>query len=333
MKLKPYKLTPTLFIVLLALTTVFTSCKNDSKKKAKNETKEVAAVKEDPKEDLFFDISLAEWSLHIPIGKGELDPMDFAKRASELGFSGIEYVSAFYKKYYEDAENPKAAFQKMLEELKAQSEKYNVDNVLIMVDGEGSLAVSDEKERNQAVENHKKWVDAAQFLDAHSIRVNLRGSNGDPKEWKANSIDGLTKLGKYAATKNIGVIVENHGGLSSNAEMLASIMEEVNMPNVGTLPDFGNFCITGSVHDCKEAYPRYKGVKQMMPYAKGVSAKSYNFNEAGEETKMDYSRLLEIVKEAGYTGYIGVEYEGSELSPKEGILATKELLIEAGSKL
>ncbi|HET7360997.1 MAG TPA: sugar phosphate isomerase/epimerase family protein [Salinimicrobium sp.] len=320
-------------VLCLSLMTIgLVSCKNNSKSEPEKEPETITSADEKSEKDLFFDISLAEWSLHKPINAGELSPMDFAERANELGFDGIEYVSAFYQPYYEDAENPEAAFQKMLDTLKAKSEKYNVENVLIMVDAEGALAVSDEGKRNQAVENHKKWVDAADFLGAHSIRVNLRGSK-DPEEWKNNSVDALTKLGEYAATKNIGVIVENHGGLSSNAEMLVAVMDRVNLPNVGTLPDFGNFCIEGSIHDCKEKYPRYKGVKQMMPYAKGVSAKSYNFNEAGEETKMDYSKLLQIVKDAGYTGFIGIEYEGTELPPKEGILATKALLIEAGSKL
>lgn len=326
-KFFPSAVVPRMFIMLLVATILF-SCKNDQKQE---ENKDVQTA-DNTKEELFFDISLAQWSLNEAIFSGELDPMDFAQKSNELGFTGIEYVSAFYQDYYKDAEDPEAALQKVLDTLKAKSEEYDVRNVLIMVDREGNLAVSNEEERNQAVENHKKWVDAAQFLGCHSIRVNLNGSN-DPEEWKANSVAALTSLSEYAAQKDINIIVENHGGLSSNAELLVEVMEEVNLPNCGTLPDFGNFCIEGSVHDCEEEYPKYKGVKLMMPYAKAVSAKSYDFNEEGEAIHIDYPRMLEIVKEAGYTGFIGVEYEGSEMPAEEGILATKELLIEAGSNL
>lgn len=285
----------------------------------------------------FFKLSLAQWSLNPMISSGELDAMDFAQKASELGFEGIEYVTGYYSSMIKDADDPEAALQNVLEELKARSEEYNVENVLIMVDGEGSLASNSEEERNQAVENHKKWVDAAEFLGAHSIRVNLFGST-EPEEWKANATDGLRKLSEYAAQKNINVLVENHGQLSSHAGYLAEVMEEVNLPNCGTLPDFGNFCIrreSGAQWsgNCAEEYPIYQGIEEMMPYAKAVSAKSYDFDETGQETKLDYERILKMVKDAGYTGYVGVEYEGSRLSSEEGILATKELLIEEGSKL
>ncbi|HET8855126.1 MAG TPA: sugar phosphate isomerase/epimerase family protein [Salinimicrobium sp.] len=320
-----------ILLYLIFISAALISCKNTSNENPEKQLQ--TAFSENSREkDLFFDISLAQWSLHKPIYAGELSPMDFAEEANKLGFKGIEYVSGFYKPFYENAENPKAAFQKMLDTLKVRSEKFAVKNVLIMVDGEGPLAASDDKIRHQAIENHKKWVNAAEYLGAHSIRVNLQGSE-EPKEWKKNSVDGLTQLGEYAAKKNIGVIVENHGGFSSNAEMLVDVINRVNLSNVGTLPDFGNFCITGGVHDCKKTYPRYKGVELLMPFAKAVSAKSYNFNDEGEETKIDYVRMLQIVKDAGYSGFIGIEYEGNELPPTEGILATKALLIEAGSNL
>lgn len=206
-----------------------------------------------------------------------------------------------------------------------------------MVDNEGDLATPNEKDRNMAVENHKKWVDAAQFLGCNSIRVNLFGSN-DAEIWKNNSIEGLKKLGEYAAAKGVNVLVENHGYLSSNAKLLVEVMNGVNLPNVGTLPDFGNFCLNREGGErweakCIEEYPRYQGIEEMMPYAKAVSAKSYDFNEEGQETTMDFSKILKIVKDAGYTGFIGVEYEGQRLAAEEGIMATKNLLIEEGSKL
>lgn len=290
------------------------------------------ASTEEIQENLFFKLSLAQWSLNKPIFAGELDPMDFAQKASELGFEGIEYVNQFYTPLFKNAEDPEAALQAVLDTLKSKSEEYGVENVLIMVDGEGDLATNDQNAREQAVENHKKWIDAAEFLGAHSIRVNLFGSD-KPEEWKQNAIAGLSALTKYAAQKNINVIVENHGGLSSNAQLLTEVIEQVNMEHAGTLPDFGNFCIKKESGSCLEEYPKYKGVEEMMEYAKAVSAKSYDFNETGEETSLDYNRLLQIVKDAGYSGFIGVEYEGDRLSAEEGIIATRDLLIREGRNL
>lgn len=309
------------------------SCKNETKE----EPVEVQDLAENKTEDPFFKLSLAQWSLSKPIMAGEMDPKDFAKKANEMGFEGIEYVSGLYSQELEAAGNTPEARQKLLDTLKARSERYNVENVLIMVDGEGDLATANEADRNAAVENHKKWVDAADFLGAHSIRVNLFGSE-DPQEWKKAATDGLQKLSDYAATKDINVLVENHGYLSSNAKLLTEVMQDVNRPNAGTLPDFGNFCLKregGARWEaaCVEEYPKYQGVEELMAYAKAVSAKSYAFDEEGQETTIDYGKMLEIVKDAGYTGYIGVEFEGEGISAEEGIMATKELLIEEGSKL
>lgn len=317
-----------LFLLALFSIASLVSCKNNQEPKETIETSD----NQTENQELFFEISLAQWSLSKSIMEGKLDPMDFAQKAHEMEFSGIEYVSGLYT-----SEIEKTDLATVLDTLKARSERYDVENVLIMVDGEGDLAISDKTERDKAVNNHKKWVDAAQFLGAHSIRVNLFGSN-DPEEWKANSIDGLKKLGEYGSTKGINVLVENHGYLSSNAKLLIEVMEGVNLPNVGTLPDFGNFCLQREEGErweaaCIEEYPKYKGVEEMMPYAKAVSAKSYAFDESGQETTVDYGKMLKIVKDAGYTGFIGIEYEGGELSPEEGIIATKKLLIAEGSKL
>ncbi|WP_424494270.1 sugar phosphate isomerase/epimerase family protein [Salinimicrobium sp. GXAS 041] len=324
-----------LLILSMALAAGVISCKNEKQEEQQAES-ELANAQENS-EELFFDISLAQWSLSKPILEGELDPMDFAEKASEMGFDGIEYVSQLYTPLYKDSANPKEALQTVLDTLKARSEQYGVENVLIMVDNEGDLASNSEEERNEAVENHKKWVDAAEYLGAHSIRVNLFGSEV-PEEWQTNAVDGLSKLGEYAAGKDINVLVENHGYLSSNAQLLVEVMEQANMENVGTLPDFGNFCLKREggerwEAECVEEYPKYQGVEEMMEYAKAVSAKSYDFNEAGDETTIDFKRMLEIVKDAGYSGYIGIEYEGPRLSPEEGILATKNLLVKAGQEL
>ena len=323
----------TVLFLSIFLPSSIISCKNEPKEQAQDEP----VVDEQTAEDPFFKLSLAQWSLSKPILEGKMDPMDFAQKASEMGFEGIEYVSQLYTPKLQEAGNTPEARQALLDSLKSKSEQYNVENVLIMVDGEGDLASPDQAKRNEAVENHKKWVDAAEYLGAHAIRVNLFGTN-DPQEWKTAATDGLQKLSDYAATKNINVLVENHGYLSSNAQLLAEVMKAVDRENAGTLPDFGNFCLRREGDQlweaaCVEEYNKYQGVEELMPYAKAVSAKSYDFNEEGQETTIDYGRMLQIVKDAGYTGYIGVEFEGENLSAEEGILATKELLLEEGRKL
>lgn len=331
------KITPTRFFPFSLLLFLFLGIYSCKDQKSEKDNIETAEVETEANAEPFFKLSLAQWSLNKPIFAGDLDPMDFAEKANEMGFEGIEYVSSFYAEQIKKAENPEEAMQKVLDTLKAKSEEFNVENVLIMVDGEGELASPDKAEREEAVENHKKWVDAASFLGAHSIRVNLFGSE-EPEEWKTSATEGLKALSEYAAEKNVNVLVENHGYLSSNAELLVEVIKDVNMENCGTLPDFGNFCLKREGGErweakCIEEYPKYQGIEEMMPYAKAVSAKSYAFNEEGEETILDYKRILKIVQDAGYTGFVGVEYEGEDLSPKEGIKATKELLIEVGSEL
>ena len=310
------------------------SCKQDKKKEADSmEVEEEVMAEQTP----FFDISLAQWSIHRMIREGDTDPYDFAKMAKEWGFTGLEYVSQLYNPELSDANYSEEAMAAFVARSNEEAEKHGMKNLLIMIDGQGNLAVSDEKERNEAVERHYKWVDAAAAMGCHAIRVNLAGSDV-PEEWRANSIDGLTKLATYAKDKNINIIVENHGGLSSNAAMVADVMNAVNLPNCGTLPDFGNFCIKRKdpkdyQAGCAENYDIYKGVTELMPHAKAVSAKSHNFDENGNEREIDYVKMLQIVKDAGYKGFIGVEYEGGEIGEEEGIIATKELLLNAAKKL
>jgi sugar phosphate isomerase/epimerase len=319
-----------ILLVGMILTLMNVSCKkNASKKDSLSQNNQEEVIVKPP----FFKLSLAQWSLNKAIREGGMNPYDFAEKANELGFEGIEYVSQLYTKKIEEQ-----GMQAVLDTLKAKSSLFGLTNVLIMIDGEGDLAAVKEADRNKAVENHKKWVDAAHFLGCHSIRVNLFGSTV-ADVWKATSVDGLTKLSDYAATKNINVIVENHGWLSSDAPVLMEVINTVNKPNCGTLPDFGNFCIKRPEGvqwgECLEEYHDiYEGVQLMMPAAKAVSAKSYDFDAiTGEETKIDYHKMLKIVKEAGYTEYIGIEYEGSTLSEEAGILATKKLLLAAAKTL
>jgi L-ribulose-5-phosphate 3-epimerase len=256
----------------------------------------------------WFEISLAEWSLHRTIFSGKMTNLDFPRVAKQdFGIDAIEYVNQFFK----DKANDKS----YLKDLKDRCKSEGVKSVLIMCDGEGATGDPDQAARMKAVENHYKWVDAARFLGCHSIRVNAY-SKGTPEEQARLCADGLAKLGEYATKQNINVIVENHGGLSSRGDWLTGVMQKVNMKNVGTLPDFGNFY----------EYDRYKGVEEMMPFAKGVSAKTHDFGPYGDELFVDYTRLLGIVKAAGYRGRIGIEFEGDRVSEADGIRLTKALL-------
>jgi sugar phosphate isomerase/epimerase len=260
-----------------------------------------------------FKISLAQWSLHRAFFEKKIDNLDFAATAkNEFGIDAIEYVNQFFKDKGED--------HAYLAEMKKRTADLGVTNVLIMCDGEGRLGDPDEAARKQAVHNHIKWVEAAKYFDCHSIRVNA-ASEGGYEEQQKLAADGLRRLCEFADTRAINVLVENHGGLSSNGAWLAGVMKLVDHKRVGTLPDFGNFRIKDG-----EMYDRYKGVTELMPYAKSVSAKSHDFDDAGNETGTDYTRMMKIVLDAGYHGYVGIEYEGSRLSEYEGIARTKALL-------
>lgn len=280
--------------------------------------------------ELFFDISLAQWSLHRTIRSGTLDHLDFpAFTKNEFGIEAVEYVSTFFQDKAED--------RSYLDEMNARCRDLDIQQLLIMVDGEGDLATSDEKARITSVERHYKWVKAAEYLGCHSIRVNLFG-DGKEEQQKQSAVDSLGKLAEFAKDHRINVIVENHGGYSSDGRWLNDVMVKVGMENCGTLPDFGNFCVKreNGVRwggGCIEEYDRYKGVQELMPYAKAVSAKSYAFDEKGQETTIDFLRMLSIIYNSGFKGYIGIEYEGDQLSEPEGIKATKKLLKEAGSKI
>jgi len=269
-----------------------------------------------------FKLSLAQWSFHKALFAGELKHLDFAPKAASLGFEGVEYVNAFFKDKATDFE-----YLKQMNEIAA---KAGVRQVLIMIDGEGNLADSVNTVRETAIQNHKKWVDAAAFLGCHSIRVNLFGEGSAENVAEAAAMS-LKALAGYAAGKKINIIVENHGGYSSNGAWLSGVMKKVNLSNCGTLPDFGNFCMKragggywGSA--CVEEYDKYKGVEELMPFAKAVSAKSNNFDDKGVESDIDYKRMMQIVKDSSYSGFIGVEYEGEKIGEEQGIKLTRDLL-------
>jgi sugar phosphate isomerase/epimerase len=255
-----------------------------------------------------YKISLAEWSLHRTLGKGTISNLDFPRIAKKTyGLDAVEYVSTFFKGKGEDTG--------YLTALKDSCTKYGVKSLLIMVDAEGNLADTSLSARTKAIENHYKWVKAAKFLGCHSIRVNAAG-RGTMGQMQAAAIDGLSKLSDYAAGYGINVIVENHGGNSSIGKWLSEIMKTVNKPNCGTLPDLGNFY----------EYDRYQGVTDLLPFAKGVSGKTHDFDADGNETVIDYPRMMKIISDSKYTGYIDVEYEGNKLSEDEGTKASIALL-------
>ncbi|MBC9794506.1 sugar phosphate isomerase/epimerase family protein [Sinomicrobium weinanense] len=312
------------------------ACK-DSKKNAETTTKNPEETAAETEISPFFKLSLAQWSIHKMIMEQGFDPLKFAEKAKGWGFEGLEYVNHLYAEELKKNSNTALAIDNLVKELNQRSADNDIKNLIIMVDGEGNLSIRDKAERTKAVENHHKWVDAAAGLGCHSIRVNLFGEK-EADAWKQYSVESLSQLAEYAGKSNINVLVENHGGFSSNAALLAEVMQEVNMNNCGTLPDFGNFCLKRENGEpwgapCVEEYDKYKGVRELMPFAKAVSAKSYDFDQAGNETVIDYVKMLQIVKDAGYDQYIGVEYEGDRLSEEEGLLATRKLLLNASKQL
>lgn len=269
----------------------------------------------------FFEISLAQWSFHRALFAKQLDNLDFPEKAkNDFGISVVEYVNQFFK--------DKAKDTTYLNELLKRCNDNAVKNHLIMCDGEGALGAANDADRLKAVENHYKWVDAAKYLGCATIRVNAAGE-GSREEVAKAAADGLGRLGEYAGKVGINVIVENHGSYSSDGKWLSGVMKQVNKKNVGTLPDFGNFCIKRDSKDwktCLESYDRYDGTKELMPFAKGVSAKSYDFDEQGNCIETDYYKIMKIVKDSGFKGYIGIEYEGDKISEEEGVRKTKALL-------
>jgi len=296
---------------------------------SKSSASEEVAFSMMPGGEMFFKISLAQWSFHKAFFSKKMDHLDFAAKTKSLGMDGIEYVNQFFKDKAEDS-----AYLAMMNQRAANA---GVKQLLIMVDGEGGLGDTDDAKRKVAITNHYKWVDAAKALGCHSIRVNAYGQ-GTMEDVGSAAVDGLGGVSEYAAKEDINVIVENHGSYSSNGAWLAGVMKQVGMANCGTLPDFGNFCIkrdTGNLYSggCIEEYDRYKGVTEMMPYAKAVSAKAHDFDEMGNETHTDYMKMMQIVKDHGYKGYVGIEYEGNSLDAEAGIIKTRDLLIKVGKAL
>ncbi len=276
-------------------------------------------------DDNWFNISLAQWSLNKDFFGGKLDHLDFAAKTKSFDIHAIEYVNQFFKDKAEDSS--------YLAQMNQRASDEGVKQLLIMIDREGNLGDLDEVKRKTAIENHYKWVDAAKTLGCHSIRVNAYGE-GTAQEVADAAVQGLGGVAEYGEKVGINVIVENHGSHSSNGAWLAEVMRQVGMENCGTLPDFGNFCIKREGWtNCLEEYDRYKGVTEMMPFAKAVSAKTHDFDDSGTEVHTDYLRMMKIVKDHGFKGYVGIEYEGQSLAADEGIIKTRDLLRKVREEL
>ena len=292
--------------------------------------------------DLFFKIAISQFSFASQFWTKKLDPLAFPAKSKELGITGLDYCSMFFA--------DKAKDQPFLMELKRRSTDTGTYNLRIMVDNEGVLGDLNQANRLKAVDNHYKWIDAAATLGCPMIRVNVEGE-GAPAEVANAAVDSLGRLIEYGSKSHIDVIVENHVGISCNGSWLAGVMKQLNNPHGGTLADFGNFCINRTKPEtmdiagymktkCLEEYDRYKGITELMPYAKGVHAKSHLFTADGDDQETDFNRMFKIIKDSGFTGWVSIEYEGGlikmytkddkYLDDYAGTTATKNLVEKAG---
>lgn len=272
--------------------------------------------------DAKWPISLAQWSLHRTLRSGDLSAEDFPTfTRDQFGITGVEYVNSFFKDRSTD--------EAWLAALRKRCDDAGVKSVLIMVDGEGALGDPDPGSRKQAVANHVRWLHAAQALGCHGIRVNVP-SEGTPDEQRDRCAAGLSDLLTTADAMKLNVMIENHGGLSSNGAWLSSLIRTVDHPRLGSLPDFGNFILDWNT---REMYDRYTGVDELLPLAKALSAKSHDFDEAGNEVHTDYGRMFDLIQKHSYSGWIGVEYEGEALPEADGIRKTRDLLQRYGCTL
>jgi len=292
--------------------------------------------------DLFFKIAVSQFSFASQFWTQQLKALDFPAKAKELGITGLDYCSMFFADKAKDAQ--------FLKDLKQRATDAGSYNLRIMIDGEGVLGDLNEATRLKAVDNHHKWIDAASALGCPMIRVNVEGE-GDPKDVAKAAVDSLGRLIEYGKAQNIDVIVENHVGISCNAAWLAGVMKQVNSPHCGTLADFGNFCVNRTKPEtndiagymktkCLEEYDRYKGISELMPFAKGVHAKTHVFDSGGNDTETDFVRMFKIIKDSGFKGWVSIEYEGGlfkmytkdskYLDDYAGTSATKVLVEKAG---
>lgn len=237
-------------------------------------------------------ISLATWSIVRSHRAGVWKLPDVARICREdFGIDGIEYVTGFF-----DSVN-----YGYLQSLNRQAEEHGVENVLIMVDGEGPMVAEEKSERMQAAINHRKWVDIAGYLGCHAIRCNAFGGgptyDEDPDSIQ-RAAESFSALVEYAREFEINIIIENHGGLSSDPRWLPDLCQAMDSNHFGLLPDYGNYNL--------DEVNVYEAIDQAMPYAKGVSVKA-GWQPDGSHPQYDVERLLGISLESGYSGYWGIE--------------------------
>ncbi len=255
-----------------------------------------------------FEISIAAWSFHRMFYAGKLKQIDMPKVCrEEFDISGLELVNSFFP-------SPQYNYCK---DLLKRANDLGVKILLIMCDGEGDMSHPDKKERDQAIRQHRKWLDVAAVLGCHSIRCNTGKGGPEDDDAHKRCAESFAKLVELARPDKINVIIENHWNFSSYPDALVKVIKQVNDPLFGTLPDFGNF---------PEEVNRYDAVRKMMPFAKAVSAKCHNFDVEGNETGTDYARMMKIVLDAGYSGYVGIEYEGPDQDEYSGIRKCQKLL-------
>ncbi|MCE2709034.1 MAG: TIM barrel protein [Bacteroidota bacterium] len=274
------------------------------------------------KADQAFKISLAEWSVNRLLFSKKLDHLDFALEAKKHGIYAVEYVNQFFMDKAQDVA--------YLTEMNTRCQNEGITQVLIMVDREGMLGARSEADRSKAVENHKKWIEAAKFLGCHTVRVNGYSDISwstrpeDAEEVSKLVSDSIHKLATFAEAMDIHVVIENHGGYSSNGKWLADTIRKANHRLAGTLPDFGNFRI--STLDGKPvSYDSYRGVDELMPLASGVSLKPRVWDDAGNESDLDYNRMMKIVLSHGYHGHVGIEH-GDKDREWESIVDIRKIL-------
>ncbi len=270
-------------------------------------------------------LTLGQWTFNKELRSGAMTNQQFIRKAADLGFDGIDYVNAFFKNKVDN--------KPFLDSLKTTARKAGIKQVLILLDGLGELAAEEPGARKFSIDEHKKWIDAAQYLGCYGVRLNIHGK-GTPEQIKDRAIASVKELQKYAATKNIQLLIENHGGISNNGDWLLSLMKELNPYAVHALPDFDNWCWERDRDDyysgsCIKRFDRYDGMTKLMPYARAVSAKAFQFDSQGLEPNIDFYRMMDIIKASGYKGYIELEYEGEDLDASQGIALTRLLAIKA----
>lgn len=250
------------------------------------------------------DISLAQWALVDEVRAGKWKTTEFAKIAREdFGINGIEYVNTLM-------EVPTEGY---LKKLKKNAEDHGVTSVLIMVDDEGDGCDHTKEGRRQFDINHRKWIDAAQYLGCHAIRTNCRGSQVAQKvsreeslKWAAESYNMLLE---YAIPAKMQVVIENHGGLSNDADWMVALMKEVDNLYFGTYPDW---------RAPTKEFDNYEYLHKCLPYAKGMSYR----NQPTEELS---AKMIKLSRGAGYRGWYGIESSGREEIKKGKQILTKYL--------